>query len=107
MGSALTCHGRCIPWNRWLVLVLLIQLLHSLQVVRIVLEDYKVLVLQVLLQHITLKDGLELKQEAERMVSRAYVLKAAVDKGLQLDLEVVDVHIELQKVSVKLGGEQA
>ena len=102
-------HGRQVARLGRVLLVLLVHGLHELELVAEGGEDDGHLVVEVRAQALALQHVLELLQQVERAVDAADALEGAVDELLQLDLERVDVHVELDEVAVEVvarEGEQ-
>ena len=76
-------HGRHVPADGRVVLVLLVQLLHRGQVQPVVVEDDRELAVQVALEVLPLQDVLELLQQRQRALDAGDGLEGVVDEGLQ------------------------
>jgi hypothetical protein len=81
-------HGRQVPRDGRVRLVLLVQLLHLLQLLAVVLEDDVQLRVQVALEALSLQDALKLAQQLQRVLDGGDVLEAQVDEVLQRRLQV-------------------
>ena len=68
-------HGRGVARHRRVVLVLLVELLHRLQIKAVVVKDHHVLAVEVRLQAVALQNGLELLEHAERVLGAHDVLE--------------------------------
>ena len=94
--------GGCVPHQRRRGLLLLVDLLDGVQVCAVVLEDQHVLLVQVGPQTLPLQDGLELSKKVKGGLRGRGLVKGDVDEVLELRLQLMDVHVELQQIPIEL-----
>jgi hypothetical protein len=95
-------YGRQVTDNWWLLLILLIVVLDLLDLVSVLVEQESVFRLKTVLEGRSVQDALELAEQEERVRNVSNVREVLVDVLLEEGLNIRNINVELNEVSVKL-----